>query len=364
MAKMRYLAAAGIGVVVAAALILLNNSYPARSKPESENQVPVCPPGQHQQGTNSSCIENVNANPPEGSNATQSKNETRAALENDTSGFSIENVNAVEPANGNATDMTLANESQSVHQGTCRCIVIRIDDFQDYWLDKVQVGLVQLLENKSQPFSAGLIMADFGSDPLIANKLGEAHKKDLAEFDIHGWHHVDYSKVPENQQVQDFAMARDKLRQLYNTTPAVSLMPYNGLNNDTLQALYEDGYKVISSGLDKDHAIMWPLGVDKYGIKHIPETIEFSYIDTHGFWQARANSVIVNGLLNYGSTQKRGFSVLTLHPQDFANQDPVSRQLENSINMTKLDQLGSLIDDLTAQGIRFVPMEYVAAREP
>src|SRR5205085_264247 len=80
---------------------------------------------------------------------------------------------------------------------SCRCIVFRMDDIQDYWLNSVQVAVMNLFLSKNQSLSLGLIMHIAGNDSTIVDKVNEGFHKGLFELDLHGWDHINYTQLNE-----------------------------------------------------------------------------------------------------------------------------------------------------------------------
>ena len=78
--------------------------------------------------------------------------------------------------------------------------MFRFDDIQDSWLDDVQVAMLNLFISKNQSVTLGVIMNYVGNDSKIINKVREGDKKGLFELALHGWNHVDYTKLSEQEQ--------------------------------------------------------------------------------------------------------------------------------------------------------------------
>src|SRR5437763_15834258 len=136
----------------------------------------------------------------------------------------------------------------STTASTCKCVVFRMDDIQDYWLNSVQVAVMNLFLSKNQSLSLGSIMHIIGNDSQIVDKVKEGFHKGLFELDLHGWDHINYTQLNENQQRDSLSKANAKMERLFGAKSVVSIPPYDVFNNDTIKAMGQLGIKIISSG--------------------------------------------------------------------------------------------------------------------
>src|SRR4029079_8612159 len=121
-------------------------------------------------------------------------------------------------ANNSLTRAT--NEVNSVNS-KCNCIVFRLDDIQDYWLNSVQSAVMDLFLSKGQNLSLGLITHAIGNDSKIVDKIEAGLNKRLFELDVHGWDHVNYSKLSQNEQKVSLYNASSKIEKIFGIKPDV-----------------------------------------------------------------------------------------------------------------------------------------------
>src|SRR6476619_880549 len=53
----------------------------------------------------------------------------------------------------------------------CNCVIFSLDDIQDYYLNRIQLALMNLFLEKNQSLSLGLIANAFGNDSSILNEV-------------------------------------------------------------------------------------------------------------------------------------------------------------------------------------------------
>ena len=64
----------------------------------------------------------------------------------------------------------------------CNCVIFRMDDIQDYWIEQGQIAPMDLFLSKNQSLSLGLIMNGLGNDSKIIDKVKEGFNKGLFEL--------------------------------------------------------------------------------------------------------------------------------------------------------------------------------------
>ena len=107
------------------------------------------------------------------------------------------------------------------------------------------------LISKNQSLSVGSIMNEIGNDSKIINKVREGDKKGLFELALHGWNHVDYTKLSEQEQKRATLLkANEKMQKLFGHKSEIFIPPFNTFNNNTLRAMSQIGLKIISAALN------------------------------------------------------------------------------------------------------------------
>jgi peptidoglycan/xylan/chitin deacetylase (PgdA/CDA1 family) len=265
-------------------------------------------------------------------------------------------------------------------QNTCHCVIFRMDDLQDSWLDAGQIAPMNLFLQKEQKLTLAIVMNHIGKDPVIVNKIKEGAHDGLFELAIHGWDHVDYTGLSVSQQQNTTAMASQKMVRVFNTTSHIFVPPYDMFNSGTLEALDHNNITIISANLfgeeqfasqsqkidsvvntnetktDSSSHSSSPLSPSK--IMHIPAATSFKYYvnGTH------IVKVPLDEILN--STEKNiekfGYGVILIHPQDFVIRDSRGKYTQ-AIDPHEINDLSLLVDSVLGKGYRIASLSDVAA---
>ncbi|MBA3750837.1 MAG: DUF2334 domain-containing protein, partial [Nitrosopumilus sp.] len=245
----------------------------------------------------------------------------------------------------------------------CNCVVFRMDDIQDYWINSGQTAVMDLFLSKNQSLSLGLIMNGIGNDPEILDKVKEGFHKGYFELSLHGWDHTDHTKLNKEEQKESLNKANEKLNSIYGIKSDIFIPPENVFNNDTLEVINQSGIDVLSSSVyveDKFDAgksifniknntkIQGNKMINQQQIYHVPETIPYKGYDNNaGEWIKNSIRDIVNNVTV--SIDKYGYAVIVLHPQDFVNIE--NGTSVNIVNENEIKDLSGLIDSLITNNI-------------
>jgi peptidoglycan/xylan/chitin deacetylase (PgdA/CDA1 family) len=196
---------------------------------------------------------------------------------------------------------------------------LRFDDFQDYWLNKVQVHCLQYHLDNSIPASLAVIAGMLQSDLSVINTIKEGVKKRLFEVVCHGFKHEDFSTLPYGEQVRLLSLSNERISGLFAVTPVTFTPPYYAFNTDTLRACEEVGYKYFASHISVDTP------GKKNKLTHWPATVDTAYVENEKWILYPADKVIEE--LN-ASQDKYGYAVMTMHFAQFAKHLNAERQNE------------------------------------
>ena len=245
----------------------------------------------------------------------------------------------------------------------CNCVIFRLDDVHDNWLRSAQIQVMDTFLTKNQSLSVGIIMNATGSDGQILQKIKEGQNKGLFELAIHGFNHVDYTKLNEQEQKKTLDLSNNKMQTLFGTKSNVFIPPYGKFNNSTLVAMSDAGIGILSavSSSTNDNRFIWSPSVSSEpdSILQFPDTTGFMN-EINGTWQKVSNSAILDSINN--NIVKRGYAVVVLHPQNFVKTQ--NGQLVDVIDNSQISNLSSLIDSILAKKIHITTFENIVVADP
>jgi peptidoglycan/xylan/chitin deacetylase (PgdA/CDA1 family) len=245
----------------------------------------------------------------------------------------------------------------------CKCVIFRLDDISDGYLDAEQLKIMDIFLSKGEPLTLGLIMHKFGNDSTILDKISEGYKKGLFELALHGWEHKNYSDMTEQEQKSSLYEANERMQKIFGNKSDIFIPPFDKFNNDTLNAIRELGIKIMSSSLSDQYR--YDLGRSMYisgknqngstgqGIYYLPYTTDFK--DFIGRSQIKIPIGLIAKNIN-ATIETYGYAIVLIHPQSFIKLDEQGHFISQDatkahMNKTDIDDLENLIDLLRKNGI-------------
>ena len=245
----------------------------------------------------------------------------------------------------------------------CKCVIFRLDDISDGYLDAEQLKIMDIFLSKGEPLTLGLIMHKFGNDSTILDKISEGYKKGLFELALHGWEHKNYSDMTEQEQKSSLYEANERMQKIFGNKSDIFIPPFDKFNNDTLNAIRELGIKIMSSSLSDQYR--YDLGRSMYisgknqngtigqGIYYLPYTTDFK--DFIGRSQIKIPIGVIAKNIN-ATIETYGYAIVLIHPQSFIKLDEQGHFISQDatkahMNKTDIDDLENLIDLLRKNGI-------------
>lgn len=255
------------------------------------------------------------------------------------------------------TNPALSSESGSLD--SCQCVAFRLDDIQDYFLTNPQRAIVDTFEQKNASLTIGIIGNAFGDDPKITLFLKEkiAPRTNSAfaiEVANHGWNHEDFTQFSRQEQSILIQKTDKKIMDILNTKPHVFIPPYNRLNDDTISALLENDFKVLSANTTLHPPSV--LSNTSDSILHFPfNALTGDLNDDNTIWVGYPHEMTFEAI--NASIGELGYTVVTMHPMEFSFRNGTTYQ--NEIDRKQIEQLELLIDDIRAAGFAIVTISQI-----
>jgi peptidoglycan/xylan/chitin deacetylase (PgdA/CDA1 family) len=287
-------------------------------------------------------------------------------------------------------DNSNAKDSSVQIPGACMCVVFRLDDIQDNFVSSAQVKAMNLFISRDQPLSLGLVMNNTGDDVRIMGKIGEGIHRGIFELGLHGWDHVDYTKMSLEEQESTLIMANEKLSSIFGNVSDIFVPPYAYFDEATLEASANAGIKVLSAALfseesydngnsifnatERGDVLDRGLRTGKNAIAsssnitttldHIPGTTQFKEYENGKSVKVPVEDIlkdIQNNLLEYG------YSIIVFHPQDLVQMSENGTLSDSTASLAldtaEIDDLSELIDTIISKDIRIATLSDIAGIE-
>ena len=257
-------------------------------------------------------------------------------------------------------DMNQSGEISSMLNG-CNCVIFRLDDIQDYWLSDVQATVMDQFIQKNQKLSIGPIMNYFGEDSIVVNKAVAGYNSGLFEVFVHGWDHVDYTQLSLSTQTSTLQQSQSKMQSIFGSISTVFVPPYNAFNANTLTALKNTGFKIISAAEYTDSYPYFVADgsgniVDSQGLYHLPESIGFVEYDNDNAIRIPTSQILA---AIDSSISSKGYAVVTIHSQEFAQ--VVNGSQIDAVDQNLLNDLNSVINGVLAKNYSIRTFNQVVA---
>jgi peptidoglycan/xylan/chitin deacetylase (PgdA/CDA1 family) len=250
------------------------------------------------------------------------------------------------------------------NQSLENCVVFRMDDIQDHWVQAAQHALMDLFISKNVNLSIGLIMNNIGNDSRLIEKVREGSRKRLFELCLHGWDHVNYPKLDEKEQQQSLLDANKKMRNLFGISSSVFIAPYGLFDKGTLKIMNNIGLRILSANSSEEYSFnknkstyvtkeksklnkTYHLMSDN-GVYHIPTTVPFK-LHLRGRWvEVSPENIMDQVIINVA---KYGYAVVAFHPQEFVHLDK-NGNFTNTVQERNIRSISQLIDSLLSKKFR------------
>ena len=252
----------------------------------------------------------------------------------------------------------------------CNCVVFRLDDIPydlpiyDESRINIDLAIMNVFIERDQPLSLGLVMHFIDRNPILLKNIMDGNNKGIFELALHGWDHVDYSKLSEVKQQHSLSKANKKMQQLFGKPSNIFISPYTLFNNSTLAAMKKLGISIFSSevGTDNFTYFLQNQTTKHHQIYHLPQMASFET------WKGQIPVRIpIKQILKDvdSNIAKYGYAIITLHPQSFVKfkeglQNDQNATLEFSkiqrgvqvLDEQQIDNLQALIESILNKNLR------------
>jgi len=248
-------------------------------------------------------------------------------------------------------------ETSIIQIPSCNCVAFSLDGVQDYWLNEVQLEILQTFEKTKTGLTVGIIGNHFGFDEKLVNYFKNLLKGNEIEVNIanNGWNYEDYTQLTNEEQSSSVSKGNEQIEKTLSVKPKIFFPPFDKMNENTISALKENGIIYVSGSA---FLVSVPDTLSNDSIFYLPYRVTTSKFDPSqnqyvGINQDESFLKIKQDIDNYG------YSIIRLNPQEFAVvEDGV---LQNKINSVHLEELESLIGKIKQNGHDIVLINKIPA---
>jgi len=241
-------------------------------------------------------------------------------------------------------------DDSQVESQSCNCVAFRVAPVQDYWLNDVQIDVMDIFLRKSYPITAGIIGNLFGEDVKLVDYLKNNLEKNdrLIEIANNGWSYEDFTALTSDEQSSLIKQSNDQISSVLGTKPIVFIPPYENFNDATILALDENNVKYISSSIKNDPP---PYSLTNLKLYHFPSGVTIGKYDAgtgliESIRYDKVFSEIQKNLDQYG------FAVITVVPHELSIIKD-GKNL-NQVDEEKIHELELLLDRIQSEGLEIV----------
>ena len=243
---------------------------------------------------------------------------------------------------------TIVSQKPSIPN--CNCVAFRLDGVQDYWLDNVQVKIIDSFDSKDADITVGIIGKAFGNDSKLVNYLKSKVQDGNIDVAINGWSFEDFTTFTKDQQSNLLQESKAKMSSILGVTPTVFIPPYEKTNDDTAYAMASNNIGIISGS--PTLKIPQDLANKTYSY---PANV-FSGVLVQDTNQSILNDKILSSIND--TIRANGYAVVTLNFQDYAQGNATAKT--NTPDMEKIQNLQLLIDNIRNSGYRITTISNMA----
>jgi peptidoglycan/xylan/chitin deacetylase (PgdA/CDA1 family) len=193
----------------------------------------------------------------------------------------------------------------------------------------------------------------------LFQKINEGYRKGLFELAVHGWNHVDYTNLTENEQRLSLLKANQKMHTLFGNYSTVFIPPFNLFNNSTISTMRNFHFNVLSSAVYYDEPDILNSFIHNSEsmntINHMPEMTDFSIYYNSTWVKVPIKFILAD--IDF-DIKTYGYSVVMVHPHNFAVQ--VNGSLLDKVDYRQIQSLDSIINAIKQKNIRIMTFNQAA----
>ena len=127
-----------------------------------------------------------------------------------------------------------SQEVELIPVESCNCVAFRFDDVQDYWLNNVQIQLMNTFVEKETPLTVGIIADAFGNDLKMLNFIKEQKNDKNFEIASRGVGNAPFTEFSKEEQDDKLKQSVQRIEDSLSVTPKTFIPPQMKTQNKFL----------------------------------------------------------------------------------------------------------------------------------
>lgn len=219
-----------------------------------------------------------------------------------------------------------------------KTIILRMDDVQKSAYDDLVINLTETVLSKNMSITLGVIPKNINDDSIIKTYLIGKMNDPRIEIAQHGTNHTFLEFLPNITKQEVYDMTKPGLDQIImalNVYPVTFIPPNNAYNEKAPGAIKELGFKIFSA---------------KKGEFKFSDGILYAGFDIATKYSSRDNLTLIKEIIDDCkiSLDRKNFCVILIHPQDYANED------RKTLDIDKYEKFVEVLDELKKMDSKYM----------
>ena len=230
-----------------------------------------------------------------------------------------------------------------------RTIILRLDDVKAWQYYNIIPNMTSLMLSKNMAFTMAVIPKDIEKDTKIFLPwINNIKNNPRVEIALHGYLHEksEFRDLDKTEATYRLQKGKELLYNYTGIVPVTFIPPENEYSDDTIDALSDTAFRVISAGKNVNVNQYYDIGENLSYVGYTARTYDFS---SSKFIPAEEVLEECNSSLN-----KDGLCVIMIHPQDYLTAN------RTQINEKKYTEFVKLLDGLEKLNASFKNFKDVA----
>ena len=251
--------------------------------------------------------------------------------------------------NAQIPDIVITPDDSQTESG-CNCVAFSFVTLQDYWLNDVQIEVIDTFIQNDASVTTGIVGNLFGNDVKLVDYIKNSIQENKKSIEIanNGWAYEDFTSLTKDEQSSLIKQSNEKITSSLGKAPTVFIPPLEKFNDGTISALIENDISYISSSITKDPP---PYKISGAKFYHFPWSSAVGQFDPDSGVIVGSSHTTTLAEIEL-NIKEHDFAVVTMQPQEFSIVE--NGEYTNAVNQQQIQELKLLIAKIKALGYKIV----------